>query len=204
MVNNPSGGCLVTVKGIVFSALFAALMVVLGYFQISLPFTPVPIILGNLAVMLAGALLGPVYGFFSVALVVLLSVLGLPLIQGHSGLGLLLGASGGFVWGWPIAALLTGWAVSRVKGYSLLSWLAIFVSIEVFGALFDYLPAIPQLMAVAHLSFAKAMVEGCYPFLLGDTLKALVASLVVWPVRRVFPPARLTGRQGPPVVHLDA
>ncbi len=192
-----------TVKGIVFSALFAALMVVLGYFQITLPFTPVPIILGNLAVMLAGAMLGPWYGFFSVALVVVLSILGLPLIQGHGGLGLLLGASGGFVWGWPFCALLTGWAVGRVKGHGLLSWMGIFVSIEVFGSLFNYVPAIPQLMAVAHLSFAKAMVEGFYPFLLGDALKALVASLVVWPVRRVFPPARLTGHHTTPVVPLD-
>ena len=47
-----------TLRGVAFSALFAALVVVFGYISIPLGFTPVPVTLQTLAVMLAGGLLG--------------------------------------------------------------------------------------------------------------------------------------------------
>lgn len=105
-----------SVRGLVFSTLFSALLVVSSFFNIHLGFTPIPLSLQNLVVMLAGSVLGAVYGFFSVALVVVLTALGIPLLHGSGGMSLILGPTGGFIWAYPFAALLIGFFVSRVKG----------------------------------------------------------------------------------------
>ncbi len=75
-----------SLRGIVFSALMAAILVLFGYISIPIGFSPVPITLQTLAVMLAGGLLGPLYGFLSIALVVILTALGFPLLHGTGGL----------------------------------------------------------------------------------------------------------------------
>ena len=50
-------------RGIVLSALFAALLAVFSFVQIPIPWSPVPVVLENIVPMLAGALLGPVRFF---------------------------------------------------------------------------------------------------------------------------------------------
>ncbi|TVY10524.1 biotin transporter BioY [Paenibacillus cremeus] len=183
---------LITVKGMVFSALFAALFVVSSYLNIHLGFTPIPISLENLVVMLAGALLGPLYGFFSIALVVVLTALGLPLLQGSGGLPVVLGATGGFLWAFPFGALLIGLVMKRIKGQGAVPLLLAFLACEVFGSLLLYFVGVPWLAHVAKMPIAKAMVVGCYPYLPGDAVKAVIAALIVMPVRRVFPHTRVT------------
>lgn len=183
----------ITVQGIVFSALFAALTVVLDFFQVNLGFTPVPITLGNLGVMLAGAILGGGYGFFALFLLDILTLAGLPLLDGAGGLGLFAGYAGGYIVAWPFCALLVGLLVSRVKGSGPSAFVKIFIAVELFGALFDYVGGVPWLMVVLHVPFHKALVLGMYPYLIGDTLKAVVTAAVVMPIRRLYPPSRLTG-----------
>lgn len=188
------------VRGIVFSALFAALFVVFSFINIHLPFTPVPITLENLAVMLAGAILGAGYGFLSMILILVLTALGLPLIHDQGGIGLLVGPTGGYLWLYPICALLTGWFVHRIKGSGTASYISIFVVTYVFGDLLCYVTGVTWLAHVAHLSLQKALVEGAYPYLIGDAVKAVVTTVIVIPVRRVFPVSRITGGHSPVVV----
>jgi biotin transport system substrate-specific component len=182
-----------SIRGVSFSALFAALVVVFGFISIPLGFTPVPITLQTLAVMLAGGLLGPRYGFFSMFILVALTAMGFPLLHGQGGLGVLLGATGGYVWMWPIAALFIGLITQKVKSNRTIAYISIFLAVEIFGSLMLYISGVPWLMHVVGLSFHKAMVGGCYPFLLGDALKAVAATLIIIPVRRLFPISRLTG-----------
>ncbi|ULL15033.1 biotin transporter BioY [Paenibacillus sp. H1-7] len=183
----------ISVRGMAFSALFGALFVASSYLNIHLGFTPVPISLQNLAVMLAGAILGPLYGFCSIALVVVLTALGIPLLHGSGGLTLLLGPTGGFIWMYPFAALLIGWFVQRVKGRSLVSLVLVFIIMEVFGSLLLYITGVPWLAHKAGVSLQKAMVLGCYPYLPGDAVKAALAAIILIPVRQVFPISRITG-----------
>jgi biotin transport system substrate-specific component len=182
-----------SLRGVCFSALFAALVVVFGFITIPLGFTPVPITLQTLAVMLAGGLLGPKYGFFSMFILVALTAIGFPLLHGEGGLVVLLGYTGGFVWMWPISALLIGLITQHIKSNRTISYISIFLVIEVFGSLILYISGVPWLMHVTGFSFQEAMVGGCYPFLLGDAIKAVAATLIIIPVRRIFPISRLTG-----------
>lgn len=65
-----------------YIALMVALLIVLGFIPgIPLGFIPVPIVLQNLGVMLAGALLGSRKGFLAVAIFLLLVAIGAPFYQ---------------------------------------------------------------------------------------------------------------------------
>jgi biotin transport system substrate-specific component len=181
------------IRGVAFSALFAAIVVVFGFISVPLGFSPVPVTLQTLAVMLAGGLLGPKYGFFSMFLLIALTAIGFPLLRGEGGLSALLGYSAGYVWMWPISAMLIGIVVQRVKSNRTVAFISIFLAALIFGALLVYVSGVPWLMHVTGYSFNEAMVGGFYPFLIGDTLKALAATLIIIPVRRIFPISRLTG-----------
>ncbi|MCL6594416.1 MAG: biotin transporter BioY [Alicyclobacillus sp.] len=183
----------VTVRGVVFSALFAALLVVSSYARIDLGFTPVPMTLETLVVMLAGALLGARYGFLSMLLVLVLLACGLPLLGGRGGWSLFFGPSGGYVVSWPLASLFLGWLGTYVRGTGLRAYISWFILAELFGTGWVYLVGVPWLAAVKHYDLTRALLEGCYPFLPGDTLKAVVTAVVAVPLRAQFPPARLTG-----------
>jgi biotin transport system substrate-specific component len=189
------------IRGIVFSALFAALMVVLSFINIHLGFTPVPITLENMGPMLAGAFLGPVFGFFSVFLVVFLTALGLPLMHGQQGLSFILGPTGGFIWMFPISALLTGLIVSRIRGTGLWVYVKVFLAIWL-CSLTVFLAGVPWLAHKLSKSIPEAMAIGFYPFIIGDILKALAATLIVVPIRRIFPTSRLIGGRDAQVVNL--
>lgn len=65
-----------------YIALMVALLIVLGFIPgIPLGFIPAPIVLQNLGVMLAGALLGSRKGFLAVAIFLLLVAIGAPFYQ---------------------------------------------------------------------------------------------------------------------------
>ncbi|MCF8566415.1 biotin transporter BioY [Alicyclobacillus tolerans] len=195
-------GSKITVRGVVFSALFAALMVVLSWVNIHLPFTPVPITLENMVVMLAGAILGAGYGFFSMLLVVVLTALGLPLLHGSGGLALILGPTGGYVWMYPFGALLTGFFATRAKGNGVGAWLQVFLAAEVFGSLLCYVTGVPWLAHTLHMPFSKAMVAGFYPYIPGDAIKAVLTAVVVSVIRPYYPASRLVGKTSAQVAAL--
>jgi biotin transport system substrate-specific component len=181
-----------TTKGIVFSALFSALFVISSYLNIHLGFTPIPISLENLVVMLAGAILGPVYGFLSMALVVVLTALGLPL-NGSGGLTKVLGPTGGFLWAFPFAAFFIGLFVKKIKTRGTVHFILLFLVLEVFGSLLVYVTGVPWLSHAAKMPMEKAMVVGCYPYLPGDAVKAVIAAIILQPVRKIFPMERIVG-----------
>ncbi|MBY0203912.1 MULTISPECIES: biotin transporter BioY [Paenibacillus] len=189
-----------SLRGIVFSALMAAILVIFGYISIPLGFSPVPITLQTLAVMLAGGLLGPLYGFLSIALVVVLTGLGFPLLHGTGGLGVLLGPTGGYVMMWPFAALLMGLFLSKVQIRGFKGFLFAFIIIELFGSLLIYVTGVPWLAYRFSMSLSDAMIQGFYPYIIGDLIKAIFATIIIAPVRIVYPPSRLTGHMHSNVV----
>ncbi|MCY0902547.1 MAG: biotin transporter BioY [Firmicutes bacterium] len=192
-----------TLRGVVFAALFAALLSVLSLFNISLGFSPVPISLENFAVMLAGAMLGPWYGLMSMLFVIVLTALGLPLLHGSGGMAVLLGPTGGFVWMYPVSAFLIGWWVGRLRRRPVMSYVLYFVAFEVCGSLLLYVTGVPWLAHVAGLSMGKALVLGCLPYLPGDAVKAVAAAAILVPVRRFYPVSRVIGVTGSQVVKFD-
>lgn len=183
-----------SIRGLVFSALFAAIFLVLSNLTINLPFTTVPISLINFGTMLAGSILGARYGFLAVLLAVALAGAGLPVIGGKGGLALLLGPTAGFVWAAPFSALFIGYVSERIQANKF-SYAKLLLTNFLFGSLLLYPSGVAWLAYKVHLPLAKALTAGMWPFLPGDFLKALVAATVVLAVWRVYPMERIWGEQ---------
>ncbi|GAA0649217.1 biotin transporter BioY [Salarchaeum japonicum] len=99
------------------AALFAALTGVFAYVSFQLPVSSVPFTLQVLGVFLAGAFLGPVWGFAAMALYVVAGAVGVPVYAyGGSGLGQLFGQWGGYLWSYPLAAAVVGYAAHGAGG----------------------------------------------------------------------------------------
>ena len=102
------------IKGMVFAALFAALTGAVAWFKIPLPFTPVPITLQTLMVLLSGAMLGAYFGALSMIIYLILGAIGLPVFAGgSSGIGALFGPSGGYLFSYPVAAFVIGFMLQK-------------------------------------------------------------------------------------------
>ncbi|WP_435129399.1 biotin transporter BioY [Halobaculum sp. D14] len=97
------------------AALFAALTGVFAYVSFQLPVTSVPFTLQVLGVFLAGAYLGPRWGYVSLALYVVAGAVGAPVFAyGTAGFDSLFGQWGGYLWSYPFAAAIVGAAVHGV------------------------------------------------------------------------------------------
>ncbi|MFC4599027.1 biotin transporter BioY [Cohnella hongkongensis] len=190
------------IRGIVFISLFGALFIAGSFIKINLGFTPVPISLQQFAIMLAGGLLGAVYGFWSIFLVVGLTAIGLPLMNGSGGIAQMTGPTGGFIWMFPVSAFLVGWTTDRIYGSARKigrsRQLLLLIAMFAFGSLIMYITGVPWLAHVVdsekYDTIAGALRAGMYPYLPGDAIKAVAATLVIVALRPVLPLIRPASR----------
>lgn len=167
-------------RPMVYAALFAALTAVGAYLFV--PIGPVPIVLQNMFVFLAGLLLGSRWGLASVALYLLAGLCGLPVFAGGTGgVGRLFGPTGGFLLGYLPAVFLIGAIAERQAGR--MGW---DVTAMIAGSGVLYACGVPWLKLVTGLSFEKAAAVGMLPFLVGDALKIAAAALIAKAVRPVL------------------
>ena len=157
---------------IVLGALFVA---ALAQVEIPLPFTPVPITGQTFGVLLVGAALGSKHGAASLALYLALGIFGLPFFAGGAhGLSIVIGATGGYLIGFVIAAYVIGLlaerGLERSVRTSIIPFLVGTVIIYVFGVAW---------LTVVLGGFGKAIAAGLAPFLIGDAIKLIAASLVL-------------------------
>jgi biotin transport system substrate-specific component len=165
---NPSN----SLQKMVLAALMAALTAAGAYMV--LPLGPVPIVLQSLFVLLSGLLLGSRWAAASMGVYLLAGVLGLPVFAGGSGgLAKLLGPTGGYLVGFPLAAFIIGMVAERSRGKLWLNLLGL-----VAGSLIIYLFGVTWLKIVLGISAGKALAMGMFPFLPGDALK-IGAALVL-------------------------
>jgi biotin transport system substrate-specific component len=165
-------------KMTVYSSLFVALIAV-GAF-IAIPIGPVPIVLQNMFVLLAGLLLGPVWGLACVAVYLIIGLAGLPVFAGGtSGPGKLFGPTGGYLLGYLPCVFITA-SVSRGLGKKP----AFDILAMVLGAFIVYCAGVPWLKVVYSLTFKEAIVVGMNPiFLIADTFKIVAAAFLAKSLR---------------------
>jgi biotin transport system substrate-specific component len=176
-VDSISAGAL---RPMVHAALFAALMAVGAYLFI--PIGPVPVVLQNMFVFLAGLLLGSRWGLASVAVYLLAGLCGLPVFAGGTGgIGRFFGPTGGFLLGYLPAVFLIGAIVERRPGRMLWDVVAMLL-----GSAALYTCGVAWLVRVTEMTFAKAAAVGMLPFLPGDALKIAAAALIARAVRPIM------------------
>ena len=164
---------------IVYASLMAALISVGAYLTVPIPIGPIPLVLQNLFVFLAGLLLGSRWGLASVGIYLLVGAIGLPVfVGGTGGLAHFLGPTGGYLFGFAAAAFVIGYLAERLRDYVVGDVVAV-----VAGVLMVFLFGVPWLKLVTRMSWEKALLVGMLPFLPGDAVKAVAAVLLARAIR---------------------
>lgn len=158
--------------------LFATLTAVGATVSFPLAFSPVPITLQTLAVILAGAALGPVWGPLSQLLYITAGVVGLPVFaNGTAGPGVLFGTTGGYLVGFVIGAWVAGMLTKPGS-----SWLRL--SLGLLAAhLVIFVLGIAQLKLFLGDSIGVLLTAGFFPFIPGMIFKTAVAVGLLKPSR---------------------
>ncbi|PID61918.1 MAG: biotin transporter BioY [Gammaproteobacteria bacterium] len=173
-------------RDIVLTALFAAIVAVLGVFPpITVPGLGVPITAQTLGVMLAGGILGAKRGALSLVLFLVLVAVGLPLLAGgRGGLGVFAGPTAGFLFGWVVAAFAIGWMIESFGRE--LNPVKVFTACILGGIVLLYAIGIPWVAVVAGIPFMQAL-TGSVAFIPGDILKAVIATGIILSVAKSYP-----------------
>jgi biotin transport system substrate-specific component len=152
----------------------AALIILASRVAIPIPGNPVPFTLQNLGVLIVGGSLGLRRGGLAGLLYLALGFVGLPVFaQGRGGHEIILGATGGYLVGFAIAAALVGRLAE-------LGWdrrLGGAIGATALGTAVIYVVGVPWLALETGMSAGDAVAKGLLPFVVGDTVKLLVAAV---------------------------
>ena len=160
---------------------FAAVTAVCSQISLHLWFTPVPVTLQVLGVILSGLVLGSRWGAVSQIQYIILGTLGMPVFSGFTaGPMALVGPSGGYIFGFVLGAFVTGLVFEHLKKKT---WSALWVA-GIAGMVGVYILGASWLAVWLRFAggkqwsdcFFSAWQLGIVPFIGIDILKALAAS----------------------------
>ncbi|MDD4211819.1 MAG: biotin transporter BioY [Bacilli bacterium] len=153
-------------------ALFTSILSIGTVLIPPIPIGEINITLQTLIIMICGLLLSPLDAFIAVVLYLLLGIIGLPVFSGFkSGLGVLLGPSGGYLFSFPIASFLISLFTKSQK------FVPSLIITFVFGVLFVHLIGAIFMGLYLEKSFLLVfpMVAIFIPF---DIVKCFIASML--------------------------
>ena len=168
-------------KSMVRCALLAALMCLCAW--ISVPFGSTPITLQTFALFLTLELLGGKYGSLVCLMYLILGGIGLPVFSGfRGGFGMLLGATGGYLWGFLLCALFY-WLITGLLGKGVRIWG------HLGGLLICYALGTTWFYGVyfhtgTALGIGFVLLKCVAPFVLPDLLKLFLALLLAKKLKR--------------------
>jgi biotin transport system substrate-specific component len=177
----------ITLRDLSRIAIFAAIIALLGL-PGSIPLAEgVPITAQTLGVMLAGAILGSTRGALAVLVFEILVALGLPLLSGgNGGIQVFFGPTAGYLIGWIIGAWVIGAIANANKAKPAV--LRTIIGLVVGGILVVYAVGIPVLCLTTGLTLPVA-IAGNAVFLIGDSIKVAITTIVVIALYRAYPKA---------------
>ncbi len=154
-------------------AMFVALIAVLAQIAIPLPFSPVPFTGQVVGVLLAGTLLGPRSGLLTITAYLLLGAAGAPVFSlARGGIYMLTGPTGGYLWGFIPAVLITGLLMKKFQTTRYR-----YNAAALFPAIFIiYLSGALQLGCLMQYSIKQVLLVGVLPFIPFDIIKIFLAA----------------------------
>ncbi len=163
-------------REIAYCALSVALITVCAW--ISVPFGAIPVSLQTLAVAFLGGLLGARRSLISVAVYLLLGLVGVPVFTGfHAGISALMGPTGGYLFGFLFLALLPA-LMRRIPVRGKIKRCALLFAANVLGLVFCYLFGTVWFVLLTQSSVPAALTVCVVPFLLPDALKLAAAAVL--------------------------
>ena len=169
----------IKIKDLAYIGVSSAIIAVCAW--ITIPFGAVPFTLQTLAVCLVAGLFGAKTGMASVAVYILIGAIGVPVFSGFKGgIGVIAGATGGYIIGFIFTALITGIISNRTKkpflvfGEMLLGIAACYI----FGTVWFMLVYTKEAMPLS-----KTLALCVTPFIIPDIIKAAAAAFLVYRLR---------------------
>lgn len=164
-------------RDIALIALFTALTAAVSSFKIPLPM--VPITLQTLMVLLSGLMLGPVRGALSQLAYVVIGAAGLPVFAGWvGGMQALVGPSGGYLYGFIVAAFVTGLIANFFKKKAGITKMAGILIASLIGTSLILAMGAAFMVLILKVPAAVALGKGVIPFIPGDLIKVALASFI--------------------------
>jgi len=157
---------------------FALLTALAAQIRIPIPGTPIPITGQTFAVLLAGAALGSRIGAGSQVIYWAMGAIGLPVYANASGgWDAAIGATGGYLFGFIIAAAVVGYLAERGQDRTIATAVPAFLA----GNAIIYLFGVPWLIVAVPAidSITAALIAGFVPFVVGDIIKIVAAGLLL-------------------------
>lgn len=159
---------------------FSALICISGVFSFSFDTTPIPIVLQNFFVILAASLLGPTQGAATCGLFLIAGIIYPPIFAGCHGLGFgqgmlyLSGQTGGYIIGYFLAAIVTGFYTGKPR-HSKTPLVKIIIG-SLLGFLVIYIPGVIRFLRVNEIPLSietiSPIIDICIrPFIFGDLIK---------------------------------
>jgi biotin transport system substrate-specific component len=176
---------------LVMALAMAGMTGLLAQVRIFVEWSPVPITGQTLAVLLAGVLLGRRWGGASMAIYAVLGIAGIPWFNGMtSGLG----ATGGYLIGFVLAALFIGYVTDKyIKSRYFISMLGVMLFASL---ILIYVPGVLWLgiwlkaVSGVSVSIIPLFTMGVVPFIIGDIVKCVAAAVIT---KAVTPKKDYTG-----------
>lgn len=158
-------------------SLFTGLIIVGTFIKVPLP--PVPISLQTFFVILAGMIGGLQIGLFSTVIYLLLGAIGLPVFTSGGGIAALIAPTGGYLLGMIPAVIIVGLFSDRVKiENNKLAYITLCTVGGILATIVIYAVGVPWLKSSLDLSIEKAITVGMFPFLIGDSIKIVIALII--------------------------
>ena len=142
--------------------------------NIKVPFYPVPVTMQTMLVLLIGMGFGSRLGFATIMAYLAQGAVGLPVFAGGAGLAYMAGPTGGYLFGFAVAAFVVGTLAEKGwgKSYATMALAMVIGNIVIYAFGVSYLASIVG-------SFDKAIQFGLAPFIYGDLLKVVIATALL-------------------------
>jgi len=155
-------------------ALCVALLCVTSFFIVPLPFTPIVISLHTIVINIIGIILNPKEAALSILIYLFMGLIGLPVFSGGTGgPGKLFGPTGGFYFGFLFAVIAISLLRGRKNSMKRYCMVSIFIGIPI-----QHICAIIGMCIYNEWNILAAFTTVSLPFILGDIIKCVMASMV--------------------------
>ena len=145
-----------------------------AHIKFLLPLSPVPVTAQTFAVLMIGALLGARRGCLAVLAYIIEGAAGLPVFAVGAGPAVLVGPTGGYLFGFIPAVYITGRLAE--KGWD--RRIGTTVLAMVLGNLAIYTFGLFWLCCLTGFN-TKVLMIGLYPFIVGDLVKIILAAILL-------------------------
>lgn len=160
-------------KNMTHIALMTAVLCILSPLTVNIPISPVPISIANLVIYIFAIVLGTKKSLIGLCIYILIGAAGFPVFSKYaSGIGYLLGPTGGYLLGFFSCSLFTSLAAEKTSKKLFLA------AGMVIGTIICYIIGTVWLAYVNKMAFFPALFAGVIPFIPGDIAKIIISVLI--------------------------